>query len=69
MDNKYFHLNGLLGFLISIIVLLLIVVLFGFKAVNIQKREATNYYRIDSTNVKMIDAKNRNNYHTVGEKR
>lgn len=66
MNNGYFGLNGLLGFFISIVILLLIVAVLGCMAVSIQKKEATNYYSIDEANVKMIDVSNKNNYKLNG---
>lgn len=66
MDNRYFGLNGLVGLFISVALLLLIVVFLGCLAVNIQKREATNYYSIDSANVNMIDVSNKDSYSVNG---
>lgn len=62
MDNGYFSLNGLLGFFIAVVLLLSIVVILGFCAVNIQKREATNYYTIDTQKAIMIDSSNASHY-------
>lgn len=66
MDNRYFGLNGLSGLLISIALLLLIVIGLTYAAINVQKREATNYYSIDSGNVKMIDVSNKDSYRLNG---
>lgn len=66
MNNGYFGLNGLLGFFISIVILLSIVAVLGSMAISIQKKEATNYYSIDEANVKMIDVSNKNNYKLNG---
>lgn len=68
MNNGYFGLNGLFGLFIAVLLLLLIVGILGCLAVNIQKKEATNYYNIDSVNVKMIDTSNRDSYYLNGVK-
>ena len=65
-DNRYFGLNGLSGLLISVLILLLIVGFLTYAAIVVQKREATNYYSIDSTNIKMIDVSNKDSYHLNG---
>ncbi|RAX55146.1 hypothetical protein CCY99_00150 [Helicobacter sp. 16-1353] len=62
MNGGYFSLNGLVGFFIAVVLLLVIVVIFGISAVNVQKREATNYYNIDASQAKMIDSSNANYY-------
>lgn len=66
MNSGYFGINGLLGLLIAVILLLSIAVFLGYLAVNIQKNEATNYYSIDDANVKMIDTLNKDNYRLNG---
>lgn len=62
MNSGYFSLNGLVGFFIAVVLLLAVVVIFGICAVNIQKREATNYYNLDASKAKMIDISNANYY-------
>lgn len=62
MNGGYFSLNGLVGFFIAVVLLLSVVVIFAFCAVGVQKREATNYYQLDATKAKMIDAANANYY-------
>jgi len=46
--NGLFGVNGLLGYLVAVVLLLSIVFIFGMNAVGIQKREATNYYKIEN---------------------
>ncbi len=59
---KYFGLNGLSGFFLAVILLLGIVVALGFCAVSIQKREASNFYTIDTQKAVMIDKSNAAHY-------
>ncbi|TSA86534.1 DUF4006 family protein [Helicobacter mehlei] len=53
--NGLFGLNGILGCLIVVAILLLVVVLFGTQAVKIQQREATHYYQLDTKNIQMFE--------------
>ena len=62
MNGGYFSLNGLVGFIIAVVLLLAIVVILGVCAVNIQKREATNYYNLDATNIEMVNSSNAQHY-------
>lgn len=59
---KYFSLNGLLGFLIAVVLLISIVVIFAFCAVSVQKREATNYYNLDASKAQMFNNANSEHY-------
>lgn len=67
MNGGYFSLNGLVGFFIAVILLLVIVAVLGFTAVGIQKREATHYYQLDAQKAVMIDSANKDNYKLVKE--
>ncbi|RDU65621.1 DUF4006 family protein [Helicobacter sp. MIT 14-3879] len=62
MNGGYFSLNGLVGFFIAVVLLLVIVAIFAFSAVGVQKREATNYYTIDTQKAVMIDTSNSKHY-------
>lgn len=62
MNGGYFSLNGLLGLIIAVVLLLSVVVIFGICAVNVQKREATNYYSIDASKIEMINSANAQHY-------
>jgi len=57
--NGLFGINGLVGYIIAVVLLLSLVVIFAFLAVGIQSNEATNYYHIEKpSEIKMIDADN-----------
>lgn len=45
--NGLFGLNGLIGFIIAVVLLLSVVVGLGTSAILVQKAEATNYYKIE----------------------
>lgn len=62
MNGGYFSLNGLVGFFIAVVLLLVIVAVLGFCAVGVQKREATNYYNLEGQKAVMIDSSNKNHY-------
>ncbi|MCQ2694989.1 DUF4006 family protein [Helicobacter pylori] len=53
-------LNGLAGNLLIVVILLCVVVFFAFKAIHIQKEQATNYYRYKDINA--LEAKNTQNH-------
>ncbi len=57
--NGMFGVNGLLGLLVAVVLLLTVVFIFGVNAVSTQKREATNYYKIEKPfGINMIDTNN-----------
>lgn len=57
--EQYFKLNGLIGMLIAVALLLTILVVLAVNAVSVQKREAQNFYKIDKPlEIKMFDKKN-----------
>ncbi|AFI05004.1 DUF4006 family protein [Helicobacter cetorum] len=59
-------LNGLLGNLILVAVLLCIVAFFACKAIQVQKEQATNFYRYKDANaLEMKSSKNYENYELV----
>lgn len=45
--NGLFGINGLLGYLVAVVLLLSIVGCFAFLAIGTQQREATNYYKLE----------------------
>lgn len=54
-----FGINGLLGYVVAVALLLSIVFIFGSNAVATQKSQATNYYQIENPfGVKMISEDN-----------
>lgn len=54
-----FGINGLLGYVVAVVLLLSIVFIFGSNAVATQKSQATNYYKIENPfGVKMISEDN-----------
>lgn len=57
MMNGLFGLNGILGNLIVVVVLLVAVVFFGLKAVHIQQEESTHYYKLDTKSLQMFGNK------------
>ena len=57
--NGMFSLNGLGGFLIAVVLLLVVVFALGYKAVSTQKAQSLNSYVIE--NVSSLQMKNKNN--------
>lgn len=53
-------LNGLAGNLLIVVILLCVAVFFAFKAIHIQKEQATNYYRYEDINA--LEAKSTQNH-------
>ncbi|WP_231192196.1 DUF4006 family protein [Helicobacter pylori] len=61
-------LNGLAGNLLIVVILLGVVVFLTFKAIHIQKEQATNYYRYKDINaLEMKNTQNRANYELVNQ--
>jgi hypothetical protein len=59
--GQYFRLNGLTGYFIAVALLLSILGFLTVNAINVQAREATNYYKItDPLKIKRIDTANAN---------
>ncbi|WP_104697102.1 MULTISPECIES: DUF4006 family protein [unclassified Helicobacter] len=65
--NRLFGLNGLLGLLIAVALVIGIVIVLGYIGVNIQQREANNYYSLDIGAIEMKDAKNSQHYKLTKE--
>ncbi|PAF54524.1 hypothetical protein BKH42_01040 [Helicobacter sp. 13S00482-2] len=61
--NGLFGINGLLGYIVAVLLVVGLAVGFGFAAVSIQKSQATNYYKIDNqANIKMKSKDNAYHY-------
>ncbi|WP_027327188.1 DUF4006 family protein [Helicobacter pametensis] len=60
--NKLFGLNGILGLLILVAVLLSVVFGLGMQAWKTQKIQATNAYSLDHQSIQAIDSKNSQYY-------
>ena len=59
--NGLFGVNGLLGYLVAVVLLLSVVFWFGFNAVKIQSTTASQSYEIvNPMDIKMIDPNNAN---------
>ncbi|MCE3037374.1 DUF4006 family protein [Helicobacter sp. faydin-H20] len=56
--NKLFGINGILGLLIAVVLLLVVVFLLGYQGIMIQKEQASNYYTIDRSAVEMKSVDN-----------
>ncbi len=59
---KMFGLNGLLGLLIAVILVVGLAFLLGKKGIQAQVEESTNYYSIDKNSIKMKSVENANSY-------
>ena len=67
--NGLFGLNGLSGYILSVVVLLVIVFCLGFAAVATQRAQANNPYVIENVNdLQMKSAENHRHYKEVGAK-
>jgi len=63
--GQYFTLHGLVGYLVSVVLLLSILAGLTTGAIIVQSAEATNYYSVnqDTTALKFNSADNKNHYH------
>lgn len=62
-------LNGLTGYFLSVILLLVIVAVLGYQAISIQHREALTPYTIEkSSSIRMQGGDMNQYYKTAGEK-
>jgi len=68
-NKKMYGLNGLLGYIIIIVVLLSILFILGYNALKIQQRESTNYYKINQEldGLSTKDTQNHKNYILIKE--
>lgn len=62
MNDGYFSSNGLIGFIIAVLLVVSIAIIFSVCAINVQKREATNYYNMDTSKIEMINNTNAKHY-------
>lgn len=57
--NGLFGLNGLVGYIIAVVLLLTVVFILGSNGVAIQKANATNYYTVENPfEIQMINENN-----------
>ena len=63
--NGLFGINGLTGFFVAVVLLLSVVGVLGTCAVLVQKSEATNYYNLDGSALKMKSVDNSKHYTDV----
>lgn len=61
--NGLFGVNGLLGYIVAVALLLSVVGTFTYLAIGIQKTEATNYYRFEKAHdIQMLSSDNVKQY-------
>lgn len=66
--NGLFGINGLLGYIVAVLLVVGLAAGLGYMAVNTQKSQATNYYKIDNqTGIKMKSKENVSHY-TIEDK-
>lgn len=65
--NKLFGLNGLLGFLIAVVLVVGLAIGLGYVSVLVQQKESTNYYNIDRSAIEMKDTQNTQHYKLIKE--
>lgn len=65
--NKLFGLNGLLGFLIAVVLVVGLAIGLGYVSVLVQQKESTNYYNIDRSAIEMKDTQNTQYYKLIKE--
>lgn len=58
--KQYLTLNGLGGYLVAVVGLVVVAVLLGWWAIATQRAESTNYYTVD-TNINSIKSHDSNN--------
>ncbi|WP_277641226.1 DUF4006 family protein [Wolinella succinogenes] len=64
--NGLFGVNGLLGYLVAVVLLLSVVGVFTFLAIGVQKEEATNYYRLEKAHdIQMHNSDNEKQYRST----
>ncbi|PAF49556.1 hypothetical protein BKH41_02515 [Helicobacter sp. 12S02232-10] len=67
--NGLFGINGLLGYLIAVLLVVGAAILFSIAAINIQKTQAVSYYKIDNQDaIKMKSIGNEKHYELMQEK-
>ncbi|PAF42941.1 DUF4006 family protein [Helicobacter sp. 11S03491-1] len=67
--NGLFGINGLLGYIVAVVLVVGAAVCFGAAAIYIQKSQATHYYKIqDQSAIKMKSLDNVKHYELVQDK-
>jgi len=68
-ERGIFTLNGITGMLIATVLLLSILGVLTYYAINVQQNESQNYYKINQelTGLKANDASNHKQYELVGK--
>ncbi|PAF52308.1 DUF4006 family protein [Helicobacter sp. 13S00477-4] len=67
--NGLFGINGLLGYIVAVVLILAIVFCFGAIAIKIQKNQATNYYKIENQSIiQMKNTGNEKHYELLQQK-
>lgn len=64
-ERNVFGLHGVVGMLIATLLLISILIGLSIASLSVQAQEATNVYKLDSTQLNMIDEFNDQNYHLV----
>jgi len=64
-ERNVFALHGALGGIIATLLLVSILVGLSIWGLNVQQNEATNVYKLDTTQLNMIDEANSQKYHLV----
>ncbi len=69
-ERGLFSLHGITGMLIATILLLSILGVLTFFAIDVQQKEATNFYKInqDLNAIKFNSSNNNSNYELIGKK-
>lgn len=64
--NGLFGINGLFGFLVAVVLVVVLAIGFGMLAASIQSENSTNYYIIkDSTHIEAQSADNKDHFEDV----
>ncbi|PAF50764.1 hypothetical protein BKH43_04195 [Helicobacter sp. 13S00401-1] len=68
LDGK-FGLNGYVGFIIAVLIVVIGAIIVGWGAIYVQRKNATDYYTINTSSLQMksVDNKNAITYHKVKE--
>ncbi|PAF46380.1 hypothetical protein BKH46_07890 [Helicobacter sp. 12S02634-8] len=67
--NGLFGINGLVGYVIAVVLVVGIAVFFSVVAIGVQKTQATHYYKLqDQSAIQMKNTKNDKHYELVQTK-
>jgi competence protein ComGC len=64
-ERNVFGLHGVVGMLIATLLLISILIGLSIASLTIQANEATNVYKLESTQLNMIDESNKDHYQLV----